>query len=222
MRHPLNPSLFRQLAYQFLGRKEQHQAILCFDHYFINFPSTATGASNAEVAIILNDFWNHCQILREFVQTLDITDEATQKLFNFRPASIENAYRLKPSTWLYRMVTAAKPHLLEGDEDSVVIAQDELLMNLKTQLWDRLAKRLEDENERCHHRVAAFVPCLPYVINSQCRRVECRRQHIDYQQLTPTWFNTQVRIHFLQILIYQVYHSIPVDKLWLNTISERR
>jgi hypothetical protein len=221
LRHPFDSALFRQLAHKFLDRQEQHQALLCFDHYFINFPSTVE-ATNTAIAVILNDFWNYCRLFRELVQSLDVADEAIQKLFNFQPASIENAYRLKNSTWVYRVVMEANPRILESDEEFMVIPGDELQLHIKARLWDRLAKRLVDENERCHQRiaVAAFCPCLPFVVNNWCGRTLCPRQHIDYQDLSPAWFNTQVRIHFLQILIYQVYHCIPVVKP--NTISERR
>ncbi|RXW11576.1 hypothetical protein EST38_g14279, partial [Candolleomyces aberdarensis] len=222
LRKPDGASIFRRLAYRFLGRKENHQTVLCFDHYFIDFPSTLQ-ITNADMATILEDFGQYCRSFRDLILGLDVANEDTQRLFNFRPASIGNAYRVKAKTWLYEQVTnaSAKLQVLERDDEFISVSSDELHQLLQTVLWKRLERRILDENSLCH-RIPVFTPCLPFVMNSECHQVNCPRHHVDYQDLTQDWFNRQIRIHLLQILIYHVYLGIPTPKDRDRTIQDRR
>ena len=215
-------SPLRQLAYRFLGRKEIHQAVLCFDHHFINFPSTLE-ISNADLVVILADFYQYCRSFRDLILRLVVGDGNMQRLFNFHPASIQDTYRVKTDTWLYRQVTdaTARLRILESDDEFIVVSGDELQQLLKAVLWRRLERRILDENNLCQ-RIPVFTPCLPFLMNGDCRLVSCTRYHIGYQQLTQTWFNNQVRIHLLQILIYHVYLGIPIPNDRNQTIQDRR
>ncbi|RXW12996.1 hypothetical protein EST38_g12858 [Candolleomyces aberdarensis] len=214
-------SVFRRLAYSFLNRNEKHQTVLCFDHYFNKFPSTSK-ITNAEMVTILEDFGHS---FRDLIIGLDVADENTQKLFNFYPASIGNTYRIKPETWLHRQVTdtTIKPQLLESDDDFIVVSGEELQQFLKAILWQRLERRILDENRLCQN-TTVFAPCLSFVMSTagDCRRNKCPRHHVNPQQLTQDWFNCQVRIHLLQILIYHVYLGIPTPKNRDRTIEDRR
>ncbi|RXW14759.1 hypothetical protein EST38_g11097 [Candolleomyces aberdarensis] len=116
---------------------------------------------------------------------------------------------------------SAKLQVLEHDDEFIVVSSDELQPFLQGVLWQRLERRILDENSLCHG-IRVFTPCLSFVMNSECRRVNCPRHHVDYQDLTQDWFNCQVRIHLLQILIYHVYLGIPTPKDRDRTIQERR
>jgi hypothetical protein len=215
-------SIFRRLAYRFLDRKEAHQTVLCFDHYFIVFPSTRE-ITNADMVTILEDFGQYCRSFRDLILDLDVTNEDTQRIFGFRPASAGNAYRIRTETWLYQQATdaSAKVQVLERDDKFIVVSSDELHLFLKAALWQRLEQRILGENNLCHD-IKVFTPCLPSIMTRECRIVNCRRQHVDFQELTQTWFNCQVRIHLLQILIYHVYLGIPTPKDRNRTIQDRR
>ncbi|RXW16510.1 hypothetical protein EST38_g9345 [Candolleomyces aberdarensis] len=215
-------SIFRWLAYRFLGRKEHHQAVLCFDHYFIKFPSTLQ-ITNADMVTILGDFGQYCRSFRDLILELDVANEDTQRLFNFRPASIGNAYRVRTKTWLYEQTTdaSAKLQVLERDDEFITVSSDELQHFLQAVLWQRLERRILDENSLCH-RIPVFTPCLPFVMNDVCNRTNCSRHHVNYQELTQEWFNRQIRIHLLQILIYHVYLGIPTPKNRDQTIQDKR
>ncbi|KAJ2926890.1 hypothetical protein H1R20_g10212, partial [Candolleomyces eurysporus] len=215
-------SIFRQLAYRFLDRKENHQAVLCFDHYFTNFPSTLW-ITNADMVTILEDFGQYCRSFRDLILGLDVANKDTQRLFNFRPASIGNAYRVRTKTWLDEQVTAvlAKLQVFERDDEFITVSSDGLQHFLQTVLWQRLERRILDENSLCQ-MIPVFTPCLPFVMNSECHQVHCPRHHADYQELTQDWFNCQVRIHLLQILIYQIYLGIPTPKDRTRTIRNQR
>ncbi|RXW11436.1 hypothetical protein EST38_g14419, partial [Candolleomyces aberdarensis] len=306
---------FRQLARRFLSRKENHQTVLCFDHYFTRFPSTLE-ITNVDMVTILEDFGQYCRSFRDLILGLDVTNEDTQKLFGFRPASIVNAYRIRTETWLYQRVmdtlarrqalerndelitdastklrglerdnepivdgsaklqvperdgepvtggsaklpiperdgepvmdasaklpvperdnepvtdasaklqalerdvepvtdASAKLQVLDCDDEFIVVSSDELQRFLQAVLWQRLERRILDETNHCHG-FRIFTPCLPFVMNSECRRVNCPRHHVDYQDLTQDWFNCQVRIHLLQILIYHVYLGSQLQKI---------
>lgn len=152
-----------------------------------------------------------------------MADVDIQKLFNFYPASIGNAYRVKTETWLYRRVTdaTARLQILESGDEFVVVSGDELQQFLKFVLWQRLERHILDENSLCQ-RNQVFTPCLPFVMNNECRLFSCRRLHIDHSELTQDWFNCQVRIHLLQILIYHVYLGIPTPKDRDKVTQDRR
>jgi hypothetical protein len=172
---------------------------------------------------ILRDFGQYCHSFRDLISKLDVTNEDTQKLFNFCPASVGNAYRIRTDTWLYQQVmdTSAEPEVLERNDEFIILPAEGLQQILKTVLWSQLQRRIFDENSLCQH-TPVFNPCLSFVMDSECRRFGCPRQHIDYQDLTQDWFNCQVRMHLLQILIYQVYIGIPIPKDYDRTIQHRR
>ncbi|KAJ2926880.1 hypothetical protein H1R20_g10209, partial [Candolleomyces eurysporus] len=222
LRKPDGASTFRRLAYRFLGRGDKHQTVLCFDHYFINFPSTLE-ITNADMVTILEDFGQYCRSFRDLILCLDVTDEDTQRLFNFRPVPIGNAYRVRTKTWLCEQITDAstKLQVLERDDEFITVSNNELQHFLQAVLWQRLEQRILNENSLCH-RIQVFTPCLPFVMNRECHRANCPRHHVNYQELTQDWFNRQIRIHLLQILIYHVYLGIPTPKDRDRTIQDRR
>ena len=129
-------SVFRQLAHRFLSRKEINQTVLCFDHYFVKFPSTLE-ITNADMVDILKDFRQYCCSFHDLILGLDLSDKNTQKLFDFRPASTGNTYRIKTKTWLYRRVIAkdatAKP-IVKKEGESIVVSSIELRRFLKAVL----------------------------------------------------------------------------------------
>ncbi|KAF6765917.1 hypothetical protein DFP72DRAFT_996790 [Ephemerocybe angulata] len=218
---------FRKLAYEFLKRDEKYQALLCFDHHFLRF-HPGTNITNSVLAGILEDFLAFCRLFREVALTLDLANPSIQQLFSFQPASVENAYRLRHETWIYRQTLASKVLPLESDEESIVVSASDLERSLRLGLRTRLRQRLNEENEFCHHRIGVFTLCLPFIMNNECRRTNCSRQHIDYMELTQAWYNAQLRIHCLQILIYHIYHAtspsphvtIPERRYWIHRLYE--
>ncbi|KAF6765913.1 hypothetical protein DFP72DRAFT_865039 [Ephemerocybe angulata] len=208
-------SAFRRLAYGFLKRNQKHEALLCFDHQFTNFPSLVN-ATNVDLVAILEDFSKYVSVFKDIILTLDISSPHIQRLFNFTRAPMENAYSLMPGTWIYQQAAKARP--MKGGE--CIIAGYDLHLVLTQELWHRLQARLADEDSKCRS-AAAFSPCISSILNVKgCHKASyCLGYHTHPKDLTQDWFYRQLKIHALQILICHVYHSIPLLK---DTLHERR
>ena len=209
-----NGACFRDLGYEFLKRGEKPQALLCFDHLFDHLSFASLGNSpSSDILALLATFFDYCRLFQEAVTSLDLTDEGSQKLFNFHPASIENAYHIPANTWLHRQLSSVtqKTGVLEADDTGIVVASADLSQALRTSLLRRLSERLSDQNNHCRG-LQLWTPCLPHIVNGACYRSGCPRQHLHKKELTQGWFNDQLRGVFLQIMVYQVYHSLPLEK----------
>ena len=202
----------KDLGYKFLKRGEKSQALLCFDHLFMtfNFSQFQTNAVSPASGPTLENFYDYCRLFREIVMSLNLEDSTTQKLFNLWPAPTEKAYCIRLGTWLHRRVTKAGNGTLESNDRGAVVASADLLQTLKTNLWQRLSQRLSQENQECRtHQL--WTPCLHVLDAVECCH-DCPRQHLHRNEMSQGWFTDQLRGVFLQILVYDMYLSIPAEK----------
>ena len=198
----------RALGQKFASRKEVMSALLCFDHYFQNFPRIIVMEA-AEISTILADFLSYCSMLREVAISPDpCNNPDIQKLFGFQ-ASTENIFLLPEGTYLHQSFLALRATIRVSEQGALVTEWD-LSQKFKDCLFTRISNRIKEENDICR-RTQAFTPCLPFVINDVCNRLQCPRQHIHYTSCTPAWYNVQVRIHLQQILIFHNLHSVQFD-----------
>lgn len=216
----------KDLGYEFLKRGEKSQGLLCFDHLFMTFKfsQSLSNAASSASGPMLEVFYDYCHLFQEIVMSLNLGDSGTQKLFNLCPAPIENAYCIRLGTWLHRRVTKAGNRTLESDDGGIAVASTDLLQTLKDALWQRLSWRLSQEDQECR-ALQLWTPCLPHVMvdAAGCPRLDCPRQHLRRSEMTQTWFNNQLRGIFLQILVYDIYLSIPAENETesLSTDSQR-
>jgi hypothetical protein len=182
------------------------QALLCFDHYFNNFPNVVV-MEVSEVCFLV-----YCLLLFSVVNTPHSCNSPhVQKLFCIHP-STEKVLMLPTGTFLHKMFVEARVVIPEAREDGVVINEWDLARRFRECLFVRLHMRVIAENEMCR-RTRVFIPCLNFAINDVCNRRECPRDHIPYTSFTHAWYNLQVKIHLQQILIFHTLHAIPMDFL---------
>lgn len=208
--------VLRTLSKQFGSRGDKASAVLCLDHYFQSFPNLRN-LTSLELSDLLHDFLVYCQSLEALVLIQNPCNSIRiQKLFQIYPSS-DNILLLPIGTFLHNQLIGSRAKLLRSDEEGILISEWELTRKLRGCLTDRLLHIVKIENDACHYDASAFHPCLPYIVNRQCNRPQCPRQHIEATSLTRSWYNLQVRIHLQQILIFHTLHVVPpphgIDKL---------
>lgn len=204
---------FRELGFRFWRRNEKPQALLCLDQFFIHYDFYSLPAPpSSDTVSALEDFHDYCRLFRDTVLSLDLANEDYQMLFNFRPASIQNAYNIRLDTWLHQQATITEISIMDRDEEGIVVSASDLLDTLQKALWQRLAECLCYVNEAC---LEIWTPCLSFAMNrDSCwlgRRCSAG-QHLSRQSMSQAWFNGQLRGILLQIVLYQIYHAIPIAK----------
>jgi hypothetical protein len=208
----------RDLGVKFASRNEDMQALLCFDHYFNNFPNVVVMEAS-EVSKVLDGFYLYCRLLFSAANTPDLCNSPlVQKLFCIHP-STEKVFMLPTGTFLHKMIVESRVITAEAREDGVLVNEWDLARHFKGCLFARLRMRVIAENEMCR-RTRVFTPCLNFAINDVCNRRECPRDHVSYTFFTHAWFNLQVKIHLQQILIFHSLHAIPMD--FLDRVRQHR
>jgi len=206
--------VLRTLSKQFVSRGDRVSAVLCLDHYFHSFPSLRN-LTSLDLSELLHDFLFYCRSLEDLILLPNPCNNIRiRKLFRIHPSS-DNILLLPNATFLHSKIIETRANLVRSDEEGILISEWELTRKFKECLMNRLLGIIKTENDSCHH-APAFTPCLPYIVNRQCNRVQCPRQHIDTTSLTRSWYNLQVRIHLQQILIFQTLRTAPphgVDKI---------
>ena len=210
--------LLRTLSKQFTSRGDRVSAVLCLDHYFQSFPNIRNWTS-LEISELLHDFLVYCRSLEGLISTPSPCNRTPiQKLFRICPSS-DNIFLIRNATFLHSKLVASRVNLVRSDEEGILISEWELTHKFKDCLMDHLLHIVTIENDSCHYDASAFYPCLPYIVNRQCTRKQCPRQHLEATSLTRSWYNLQVKIHLQQILIFHTLHVIPHD---VNKIRQFR
>ena len=209
-----DPKLLRTLSRQFASRGDKVSTVLCLDRCFRSFPNIRNWNS-LEISDLLHDFLVYCRSLEALISTTNPCNRIPiQKLFRICSSS-DNIFLIRNATFLHSKLIASRVNLVRSDEEGILISEWELTRKFKECLTDHLLHMVKIENDFCHY-ASAFYPCLPYIVNRQCARKQCPRQHLDATSLTRSWYNLQVKIHLQQILIFHTLHVVPqrgVDKI---------
>ena len=212
-------NLLRTLSKQFTSRGDRTSAALCLDHYFQSFPNIRNWTS-LEISELLHDFLVYCRSLQALISIPNPCNRThIQKLFRICPFS-DNIFLIRNATFLHSKLMASRVNLVRSVEEGVLISEWELTRKFKEYLMDHLLHVVTTENDSCRHDASAFYPCLPYIVNRQCTRKQCPRQHLEAASLTGSWYNLQVKIHLQQILIFHTLHVVP--RHGVNTIRQFR
>jgi hypothetical protein len=200
--------LLRTLSKQFTSRGDKVSAVLCLDHYFQSFPNIRN-CTSLEISELLHDFLVYCRSLETLISTPNPCNRVLiQKLFRICPSS-DNIFLIRNATFLHSKLIASRVNLVRSDEEGILISEWELTRKFKECLMDHLLHIVNTENDSCHY-ASAFNPCLPYIVNRQCTRKQCPRQHLEATSLTRSWYNLQVKIHLQQIHIFHTLHVVPL------------
>jgi len=197
----------RELGHQFARNKQTVNAVFCYDHVFQQ-PPNMHNMSAAEIADFLGHFLLYCDLLQTIANTPNpVHDLNIRKLFNIVPTS-GNVFFLAIGTFLHDKIIDSRARLEESTEQGIFISEWELSRKFRGCVMQRLTKRILAENDACKF-AQALRPCPSFVINSQCNRIDCPRQHIKPSLMTRDWFDLQMKIHLRQIIIVQILCTPP-------------
>lgn len=187
----------QQLGENFSLAKKIVPAILCLDHAFVHLPRIQVMKGH-EVATTLRAFMIYARHLRDMACHPDpCSDPSVQKLFGFRRSG-ENSFRVLSRTFLHR----EDQSILQPNNE---IPGGNLAFEFRRSLSDRLWLRVSQENDICR-RAQSLSPCLTFTVYGYCNRQECPHEHVPAAALNADRYNTRVRLHLQQILIYQTLH----------------
>ena len=203
-----NTTTLLSLGEKFASSGNHAAAILSLDYAF-SVPLKLQAASLPDIARKLQTFFIYARMLQKLyaVATANPCDEPViRKIFALQP-STEELFLLSTGSFMAsqcseRLTPSARPH-----EQGTLVPRGELNRLIKHVLKVRLLKRVNDENNACRD-LRPLQPCLPYAVFNQCNRVDCPRNHADYQHYTVADYNVHVRVHILQILIYQTLYAV--------------
>ena len=184
---------FIRFANTFLNSDNKHAALLCLDHQFEHTPDF-TNMDISEMACALQLFFRYTELLQHFAFFVDPCTECSWTLFGYHPHEQDDTFWIPAGTLLYTRVPGAAGTSKEG----FVLSRQDLLTVFQECLQTRLLDRVAMENDKCR-MAPALNPCLDHVVYGDCNYSICNRAHIFPDK---DWFNSWMRAHLLQILIY--------------------
>ncbi|KAI0757657.1 hypothetical protein C8Q80DRAFT_1092486 [Daedaleopsis nitida] len=189
--------------------------VLCFDQVFSH--SFALEDVDLDgITICFGRFLSMVRTLAWLVcQPNPCDQKAIQKLLAFRPSS-EETFFVSSSTHLFTLCNKQSTPGMQTTANGVLVPRWELEPLVKTTLRDRLKGHVEYQNEMCHtalHIPGRLQPCLLFAANQACPKYECRQIHVQDGVIT---YNTLIRIHVIQIMIYHTLYAcdIPYKELF--------
>lgn len=196
-----------QLGLRFYQEHNKPAALLCLDHIFVD-PPRIQEATIQQTISSLEMFSAYARLLHDVATHADpCNDRRVQQLFAFQ-ASREDVFGIFPDSFLFREVADRQVLYFQEKDGRRTVSRRELSGVIKNALGDHLRSKVTEENEICR-KANIFSPCL-YALLGSCTRAECHRGHPDPVMLNPEWYNSRVRIHLQQILIFQNLHFVDM------------
>ena len=210
-----NTQTLRTLGLSFYHSDNRPAALLCFDHIF-NTPFKFDGMTLDEMAFSLDIFYKYAELLRDVAFVQNPCDcPFVQKLFSIKPLR-EDSFGLPIGTLLYEAVAERGDLFFGGNTAQRTVPSADLSRTLKATLSDRVRLRVMEETEVFMTKTRFMSPCL-YFLADSCRRTECTRAHVGALTVDTAWYNTRVRIHLKQILVFQVLHCVDIgESRWFH------
>lgn len=197
------------LKFDELGNKAA--ALRCLDHLFTHPPQIEGASTIEETVKILETFFVYTNLLHDVTCLAPdnlCKSRAAQKLFAFEMVG-EDMFAIAHGAILYGQVVHQEIPFIENQDGKRTVSWSGLSRALKTYLSDRLRDKVVEENQLCR-RAKIFSPCLDALIGSCPWGVDCWRGHVNPVTLTPGWYNGRIRMHLLQIQIFQNLHFINI------------
>ncbi|KAF7986147.1 hypothetical protein HWV62_38516 [Athelia sp. TMB] len=195
----------RRLGLKFNEENNKAAALLCLDHFHSTSPPICEANTVEEGIAILEPFLVYAELLHDAARIEDPSKSRTaQKLFAFMPSE-EDLFTITGGTFLDRL----KAPFSEENDKRTLLSKD-LSVALKSGLSERLKVKVMEMHYLCR-KAKIFLPCLNYLLGT-CKTVDCPRGHFGPAALTPRWYNDRVRLHMLQIQIFQQLHFIDIKR----------
>lgn len=193
----------RRLGLKFNEQNNKAAALLCLDHFHSTSPPICEANTIEEGITILESFLVYAELLHDAACIEDPSKSRTaQKLFAFMPLE-EDLFTITGGTFLDHMKA---PFLEESDKRT--LTSKDISVALKRGLSEHLKVKVMEMHYLCR-KAKIFLPCLNYLLGT-CKTVDCPRGHFGPAALTPRWYNDRVRLHMLQIQIFQQLHFIDI------------
>ncbi|KAI0668726.1 hypothetical protein C8Q78DRAFT_979481 [Trametes maxima] len=201
--------------------------LVCLDYVF-SLPLTLESKPPKEIAACFSEFLHYAGLLQRFACDSDPSNNvALQRLFGFALSDDEDRYLLRPTGIIASQCRQRDISVTQEDERGILISRWDLEKVVKTVLRDRLSTRVMAQNEMCH-QLRSVRPCLLFATSGRCPRYDCPQYHIEDGSDRSMVYNTFVRIHILQIMIYHTLYvtGIPSRELffqqrgWLRRLYE--
>ena len=194
--------------------RPRHAAVvLCLDIFFSE-PFDLQSESPSHTAAVFEKFLLYARSLQRLSCLRDPCSALEMgKLFAFGASKDE---RISLSSTSY-LVSQCRNDLLSSASDSSdtwSIPRWELETVIKDVLRKRLSEKVGEENEMCHH-LQGLRPCLLSTIYHRCPKQRCSDYHVDVMGDVTKTYNTFVRIHMLQIMIFHTLYAtdLPFEQL---------
>ncbi|KAI0716097.1 hypothetical protein C8T65DRAFT_606293 [Cerioporus squamosus] len=215
----------RILSAKFIATGNAPAAFLCLDRLFSAKLKLQT-ASLPEIAGSLQVFLTYARMLHKMSTVPNPCDDPVICRVFALQSSTEDLFRLHDGSFIASQCNSRLTPSARPTEQGTLVPRYELESLVKHVLKTRLLRRVNDENSLCRG-LRPLQPCLTYVVFNQCNRVECPRNHGDYRQYDTAAYNARVRVHILQILIYQTLYNVEnseelarQQRNWLRQLYE--
>jgi hypothetical protein len=158
--------------------------------------------SPTELSASLSFYQAYARLLHELGSSRDICrKEGVPRLFGFQQLKDESKFFVPSITYLNQEIQKARHPSTQDLEhrslgSGVTVASQHLSDRIKEIITGRLSY-VEGLSKACLTS-RAFNPCIRHA-NSECKRVECERQHPPSHD--QTWYNNQIRLHLQHALI---------------------
>ncbi|PIL29959.1 hypothetical protein GSI_07870 [Ganoderma sinense ZZ0214-1] len=214
-----------ELGEKFTGEGRYPAAFLCLDRVF-SMPLKLQASTLPGVAKKLNTFHIYARMLQKLWTVVNpCNDPDVRQVFAIE-CSTEDLFLIDKDSLLASHCNDRFTPSARKTDQGLLIPRWELERLLKYVLKGRLTKRVNEENNILYG-LRLLQPCLSYALSHRCNRVDCPRTHIDAQRYNADDYNLRVRVHIIQILIYQTLYVVehPFEQArhqrhWLRRLYE--
>ncbi|KAK6977441.1 UvrD-like helicase ATP-binding domain-containing protein, partial [Favolaschia claudopus] len=203
------------LAQSFLKATNKPPALLSLDHYFANNRLNITTPEIEEAVADLRLFLDYVFLLHNVTTADPCISINTRKLLGYKKEG-EDRFLVPTGTFLQSALSTPS-----GASD--VLSSSQLREIFQESLRQRMFHRIREENAMCRSAKEFAGPCPRFALsNGQCNHFDCRQEHILPSALDQTRYNLRLRMHLLQILIYQGLTTVETGdrdrRFWLSRL----
>jgi len=203
------------LASSFVQTDNPNSALLCFDYYFNQTPSLVD-MDIIQMEDCLKQFFDYIHILHQVAFNVNpCTEERVWKLLGVTSNELEEHFSIPPGTLLYRHAIRSDAFSTKDSNIPLTLPKDQFTEFFRGAVRERLLDQVTRENDMCRKAPALFV-CLRQTTYGDCNATPCPRSHI---RPDPEWFLCWLKVHLLQIL---VYNSIWRIQFLSEMLSQQR
>jgi len=187
----------QRLGYHFVQIGNKVAALLCLDHIFATDPPLQ-GQTMDALTTSLEIFFVYANLLRDFASLSDpCGSHLVQKLFAL-DCSKDGKFSITAGTFLH-------PEMAPSS-DTQTVSRRKLVGLFKRSLCEHLRRVVLREN-KAFLATQSISPCLAALVTTS-NESNCHRSHVNKAILNLDWYNTKIRVHLQQVLIFQTLHPI--------------